>query len=137
MANAPLDASQIQSIVADLSAIGDAIRTILNDPDSTLTDDQSDRLAVDLTAVSDEAAPLATQAALVTFADSDAAFSTIRGATQTACAKLDALEANLAKISATISIAAAAVSLGTAFASGNVSGILTAASNLASAATSA
>jgi hypothetical protein len=136
-ANSTLDPSQVLTIATYLNSVGNSIRNIFNDPNMVLSNDQSNLLASDLTTTSNAAANLATWAAQLTFADSDGAFTQISNATQSAATKLSTLQSQVAKISSFINIVAAVVTLGTAFGSGDVAGVLNAASGLYTAVSSA
>lgn len=130
MPDSALSSGQVLQLVGDLNDVGDTIRNILNDPTIALSSGQNNVLSADLNSISNTAANLATWAATVIFADTDAAFTKISDATKTASAKVDALQKTVAKMSSIINIVADVVNLGVAFGTGNVASILTASTNL-------
>ncbi len=132
--NSPLTGAQLVQLASDFSALAELAGGMLADPNLNLSDQQSTDLTTDATELSNIATNLAMVGAKVTFDDSDSAFTTISGATQSANAAVSRLKSEVAKIDSVVKILGSAVSLGLAFATGNVGGIITAATGLANAA---
>jgi hypothetical protein len=125
-----LSSAQIVALSGDFNALGNHARSILNDPNLTLTPGQSAAISADLTSLSTMAAQLATWAALIAFADSEAAFASISAATTSANATVAKLKSTIAKINAIVAILGDAVSLGVAFGTGSWSAVIGAAGTL-------
>lgn len=125
-----LSSAQILQLATDFSSLADSVRDILMDPDMTLSPAASNVLSSDLTSLSNIAANLATWSALCSFANSDDAFAKLSKATDDANQKVAELEKTVAKINSIVNIVGSAISLGVAFGTGNVIGIIGDAGNL-------
>lgn len=123
-ANSPLSGAQIAQLASDFSALANKVSAILNNPDVPLSADANARLSQDLSKLSTIAANLATWSSLLVFAETESSFETISSATSSANAKVDKLKDEVAKINSIVNIVGSAVSLGVAFATGNVVTIL-------------
>lgn len=131
--NSALSSAQIGQISGEFAACGNQVRGILNDPNLDLPPNVSNTLASDLTSLSNIGANFAILASQVIFADSDAAFTQISTATQSANAKVAQLKTTIGKINSIVNIVGSVISLGVAFGTGNFMSVLGAAANLGSA----
>ncbi len=108
-------------------------RDVLVDSAIELSPDQSNAIAADGIQLGNIAGNLLTWAAQIIFDDADQAFQAIQASTQSGAAKLAQLKADAQKVNSIINVLGAAVSLGLAFGTGNVPGIISAGTTLATA----
>jgi hypothetical protein len=118
-------------LASDFGDLADQARDILTSPSITLSPDQSNVVAADMSQLNNIAANLATWSAAIIFADSDGAFQSISNATTAAKASLATIVKQIGEISSAIGILGKVVSLGVAFGTGDFVSVLTAATGLA------
>jgi hypothetical protein len=135
--NSTLSGAQLVQLAADFSSLADQARDILTNPDLNFSANVSNALSSDMSTLSNIAANLAMWGAKIVFADSDSAFQTISSSTQAANAAVTKLQNDVKKINSVVTILGDAVSLGVSFGTGNWVSVVSAATSLGSAISSA
>lgn len=120
------------AIAQDYEALAGYVADILGDPDISLSDAQSQKLEACGQRLTQYANKNAVAAALSALCASQSDVDQIKKATNNANTAVAALKSQVAKINSVLQIVGDAIALGAAIASGPITGILSAATTLAS-----
>ena len=123
--------SDALAIAQDFEALAGQVTGILGDPDISLTDAQSQKLADCCQKLTRYANSVAIAAALSALRATEDDVAKIRNATTDANAAVAKLKSQIAQINTVLQIVGDAVSLGAAIVSGPLTGVISAATTLA------
>jgi hypothetical protein len=132
--NAGFTQQQLAELAQAFATLAQEAGDMLADPNVVLSADQSTVMAADISSLDNIAANLATWGAGMTFSDPNAAFAAMSSAATTANARISGLKSARGGISSIIAVLGSAISLGTAFGTGNKFAVTGAAVNFANAA---